>query len=108
MGAPFPFKRPDPVSAYLCEVPHVEGVVHLGRRGAHAADHTVVYGDGGGDEREEALLHLGHVVAVLEEATQLHLVDMLQGARRRLGQRQHAAGVCGWGLDGQLVYGHFF
>ena len=82
--------------------------MHLGRRGAHTADHTVVDGDGGGDEREEALLHLRHVVAVLEEAAQLHLVDMLQGARRRLGQCQHAAWGCRWGLDGQLVYGHFF
>ena len=73
------------------EVAAVVCVVGLGGRGAHVGEHAVVDGDGGRHDREQTVLHLAREVVVREVLAQLHLVDVLQRARRRLRKREGAA-----------------
>ena len=66
--------------------------MRLGGGGQHAATHAVVDGDAGRHEREHAVGDLGHELSVLQEAPQLDLVDVLQGACGGGRQCQHATG----------------
>ena len=64
--------------------------MYLGGRGPHAGTHTIVDSDSGRDEGVERIFHLGHVLALLEEPAQDHLVDVLEGLGGWLRQGQHA------------------
>ena len=75
----------------LVEIAQVENVVRLGGRGQHVDEDTIVDDDAGRDEREQARLDVHVELVVLEEAAQLHLVDVEERARRRRRHAQNAA-----------------